>query len=154
MLRTQCSTNKLKLNGNSSVVHTLRSPKKHFRLLHTARGSECRNLWSRCIMAAPSPANPVDLFLLKPLDVNALAASLEVPASERESIMAEFLSHNFKSAPVSPQNATRTSAQHTNAQELPRTRNLSTPTHVEAPASSKRARRSLNGLLLRRNQNV
>lgn len=104
-------------------------------------------------MADPSAVDYVDLFLFEPLDVDALAASLEVPASERESILREFLPRNSASLPASPQtnsSNSRVLSRRSLAEEAPNTPSVGGPAGVE-PKVTSRVRRPLTGLLLRKN---
>lgn len=130
-------------------------PSHSIRMLEKLTDSSTNKSKRLCIMAAPSSVNSLHLNLFKPLDMNALAAELEVPVLERESILTEFLPHSFATVPHSPQRRSpdsQVSLRRNFAQESSQTPILGSPSSVEEPRTS-RARRPLSGRLLRKISN-
>lgn len=84
------------LSGHSSASNSMPSPRA------TTRLSE----------AAPSPRHDLDLSLATPLDIDALATSLELPPVQRDAVVADFALYadlrspsQSSTAPLSPSGA-------------------------------------------------
>lgn len=102
-----------------------------------ARASES-SLPSGAMAATSAALGGVDLRQVKPLDVDALAAALELPATERESIDAEFLSTPCR----------RRGPELLVALQSPQTPSSSASTDGAASPPSCERRRSPTGLIL------